>query len=401
MQKFSLCEQIVLESLSVALNTDKQIEINSELFNQADWDTVGLISSQHAVAPLVFDTISKYKENIPKEIFAKWYRHILKTLSDNSKVQSSQNELVEMLGQKTDYVILKGLAAAAYYPKPELRCLGDVDFLVKNEDLKKCQKNIKDNGYEEKIETACHICFTKGGKILEMHFEIPGIPDGETGEKVREFIEPIFDTHHSKNGFNAPSDIYHGIIILLHSAHHLINEGLGLRHLCDWACFVGATAAESFWEDLLPFLKEIGMLKFAKILTKISAEYLKITCPEWAMDTDSAVCDELMRDILTGGNFGRLDKSRSGSGMMMSSFKSNSSKKGKIQSLIRTLHSTMNSAYPILNKAPVLYPFIFIFRIIKYLFLMLLGRRPSLATASEKANERLAVYNKLEMFKVN
>ncbi len=400
MQKFSLCEQIVLDALSVSLNPDKQIKVDSELFNQADWDTVGLISSQHAVAPLVFDTILKYKDNIPKAIFAKWYKHILKTLSDNSKVQDSQNELAQMMGTK-DYVILKGLSSASYYPKPELRCLGDVDFLVKSEDFIESKNVLTDNGFEEKIETACHICYTKDGKILEMHFEIPGIPEGNQGEKVRNFIKPIFDTHSLKNGFNAPADMYHGVILLLHSAHHLINEGLGLRHLCDWACFVNSTANENFWDELLPFLKEIGMFKFAKVLTKICSNYLKTTSPHWASDVDSAVCYELMRDILTGGNFGRLDKTRSGSGMMMADIKSGSTESGKIRSLLKTLHSTMHSAYPILNKAPILYPFIFIYRIIKYLCLMILGRRPSLTAASKKADERVSIYNKLGMFKVD
>ncbi len=401
MHRFTESEQIVLKSLSAAINPEKQIELDNELLNQADWDTVGLISSHHAVSPMVFDFISNYREKIPNDIFRKWYNHILKALSSNAAVAETQEQLVYMLNGYFDYVILKGLAAAAYYPKPELRCLGDVDFLVRHENLAECEKIIINNGYKKHIETACHITYEKNGRMLEMHFEIPGIPHGESGKRVRKFVEPIFENIKTEGKFNAPCDMLHGVVLLLHSAHHLVSEGLGLRHLCDWACFVKSTANESFWNELLTFLSDIGLLKFTKILTKLCANYLNIDCPEWAKETDDAVCFELMQDVLSGGNFGVLDRSRSGSGMMISEHAKGGTRNSKIYNLLRTLHSTMYSACPVLKKAPILYPFLFVFRIVKYLVLMLKGKRPSLIAASQKADERKKVYNKLEIFEKN
>ena len=121
MHRFTESEQIILKSLSAALNPEKHIELNSELLNQADWDTVGLISSHHAVSPMVFDSIAKYRQVIPNDVFSKWYSHILKALSSNAATTETQDQLVDMLDGRFDYIILKGLAAAAYYPKSELR----------------------------------------------------------------------------------------------------------------------------------------------------------------------------------------------------------------------------------------------------------------------------------------
>ncbi len=398
MHRFTESEQIVLKSLSAAINPEKQIELDSDMLNRADWDTVGLISSHQAVSPMVFDVISKYREKIPNDIFRKWYNHILKALSSNAAVAGVQEQLVSMLSGNFDYVILKGLAAAAYYPKPELRCLGDVDFLVRHEDLARCERLLTDGAYKRYIETALHITYEKNGKMLEMHFEIPGIPHGTAGDRTREFVADILENTKTDSRFSAPCDMYHGVVLLLHSAHHLLSEGLGLRHICDWACFVKTTANKDFWQELLPFLNDIGLLKFTKILTKLCGCYLSIDCPDWADDADDTVCYELMRDVLTGGNFGRLDKARSRSGMMISE---NTKGDSKICSLLKTLHSTMYSACPVLKKVPVLYPFLFVFRIAKYLVLMLFGKRPSLVTASKKADERTTVYKKLEIFVKN
>lgn len=403
MRELSLSEKVILELLSKALNGNLQTNIDNEIIARADWDAIGLISSHHAVTPMVFDGLSQFKGAIPKDIYSKWYSHVLKILSQNAVVQSAQQELIDVLGGKYDYVILKGLAAAAYYPKPELRGLGDVDFLVAKEKVTEITDLIVNNGYINYLDNERHITFKKPNKMLELHREIPGVPYGEKGKTVNKFVSNIFEKSVQVtvlgSSFKMPADMHHGTVLLLHTAHHLVSEGLGLRHLCDWACFVNKTADNGFWQaEFLPFLKEIGMYNFACILTKTCAEYLKITCPLWAEAADEALCDKLMEDILTGGNFGELDKTRQGSGMMISEHAKGGTKNSKAYNLFRALHTSMRTVYPVLDKAPYLYPFIFVWRIIKYIFKMLKGERPSLISAAKKADERKELYDKLKIF---
>lgn len=403
MREFSLSEKIILELLSLSLNGNSNMKIDNEIMAQADWDTIGLISSHHAVTPMVFDQMANFKSVVSKDIYLKWYSHILKILSQNSVVQKAQQELTNLLCENYDYVILKGLAAAAYYPKPELRGLGDVDFLVNKEKANEITNLIVKQGYENYLDNGRHITFKKPGKMLELHREIPGVPYGKNGKTVNKFVSDIFEksVEISVLGatFKMPDDVHHGTVLLLHSAHHLVSEGLGLRHLCDWACFVNKTADKDFWQiEFLPFLKQIGMYNFAAILTKSCAKYLKIKCPVWAESADEKLADELMEDILSGGNFGELDKTRAGSGMMISEHGRGGTKNSKAYNLFRALHTSMNTVYPILYKAPYLYPFIFVWRIIKYLFKMFKGERPSLIAAAVKANERKELYDKLKIF---
>lgn len=401
MLELSISEKIVFELLSSAvINT--QPNIDEKTLTMADWDTIGLIASHQAVTPMIFDQMVKYKSVVPKEIFIKWYNHILKVLSQNSVVENAQKELTEILNDKHDYVILKGIAAAYYYPKPELRGLGDVDFLTPKAFVKPITQQIINCGYVMYADNDRHITFKKSGKMLELHRELPGVPYGKKGKTVNDFTKEIYKNSSIvsclNNKFKMPSPKHHAAILLLHTAHHLVSEGLGLRHLCDWACFVDKTCNDDFWQtEFIPFAKEIGMYHFASILTKTCSLYLKTACPEWAV-ADENVCDELMADVLSGGNFGEFDKSRKGSGMMISEHGKGGTKNSKAYNMFRALHTSMNIMYPILNKAPYLYPFIFVWRIIKYIFMMLKGERPSLIEASKKADKRRKLYNKLKIF---
>ena len=65
-----------------------------------------------------------------------------------SQILYAQDELVNLMEQhQIPIVILKGIAAAMYYPMPEYRSMGDVDFLVWEKDYRKAFDLMKKNGY--------------------------------------------------------------------------------------------------------------------------------------------------------------------------------------------------------------------------------------------------------------
>lgn len=63
-------------------------------------------------------------------------------------------------------VILKGCAAAIYYPEPHLRAMGDVDILVQHDKFESAMAILESNGYEY------HYGKDKDGNRLENQREI-------------------------------------------------------------------------------------------------------------------------------------------------------------------------------------------------------------------------------------
>jgi len=379
------------------------ITLEESDFDGADWEGIVKEAIAQAVPLVAFDAVAIYKRYIPEDIYSRWKNIAAGVLRKDFMVAQSQAVLIELLNNKYPYIILKGMAAGAYYPNPELRALGDVDFLINPAQQEEIEEILIQAGYQKSHgDHPNHVVFRKPGAHLEMHFEVAGVPYGWQGEAVRTFLKnAVFEPQKQVQDigeFNAPSDINHGLILLLHMQHHMLGEGFGLRHLSDWAVYVAKTYQESYWDEtLIPFLKKIGLFTYTAIMTKTSAKYLQIPCPEWAVSADNETCDEIMRDILTGGNFGQKDVNRAKSGMLISERGKSGTSHGAIYNLSHTLHMNV-LRMPCVKKVPILYPFIYIWKAIRFLFLSMIGKRPSLVKMAPEAKKRKSVYEKLAIF---
>ena len=384
-----------------------EISGKSELFEAelkaADWGEVLKEAKAQAVPIMAAQSAVKYKEYISD--FKEWELTAVKLHYYNFRACLEEQKLNKII-EGHPFCILKGMSAALYYPNPKDRCLGDIDFLVNCRDQKKAEKLLLENGYQNlNIANEHHVTFNKTGVHLEMHFEIPGIPNGNSGETVREYVKNLLDNTHTAEldnyTFPAPDDICHGLIILLHMQHHMVDEGLGLRHICDWACYLNKTKNDPFWQELLELFQKIGILTYAKVMTKISSMYFHINCPEWANDADEQLCEDVIKDVLKGGNFGKKDKLRSKSSLMIAKNEYTTSKLSKVSNLFWILHMAVMTNYPSVKKIPILYPVFYCYRGFLYAFRMLAGKRDSVFKMAPMAKERKSVYDRLHLFETD
>ncbi len=397
-------ESVLLHLLAVALGAQRP-PLTEAQCRDVDWAQVMRESIQQAVCPLVLEAASAYQAFIPPEVYERWFATTYAYLRNAHEVFRSQQHLTELMAQNGyPCIILKGTAAAAYYPQPEQRCFGDVDFLIDPTQREAVGAMLTADGYERRgLEHICHVVYRKEREHLEMHFEIAGIPFGEAGERVREYISgaerrPLTQSVGGID-FPAPQPRDHAMILLLHMQHHMLGDGLGLRHLCDWVTFVTRTADEPFWEtDALPLIREIGLDTYVAVMTKVGALYLDTACPAWAQGADEHLCAAVMEDILTGGNFGRKDELRAASGMLISERGKAGTRHGMVYNLAHILHGAVLLQYPIIKKIPILYPFIYVYKAARFCVLRLCGKRPSLMARVPYAIQRKNLYKQLKVF---
>ena len=396
-------QTVLLHLLAAALGTESQ-PLTDEVCRTVDWECVAKESMHQTVCPLVFEAASAYQAFIPPKVYERWFTLSFGYMRHAQMTFESQRRLGELLGDTYPFIILKGAAAASYYPQAERRCFGDVDFLIDPTQREAVEALLAADGYERwDSEHICHVVYRKGKEHLEMHFEIAGIPYGKAGERVRAYIDGAERRGREQTvgdvSFPMPSPRDHALILLLHMQHHTLGTGLGLRHLCDWATFVDRTARESFWQtDVLPLLEEIGLLVYAAAMTKTAAIYLHTACPPWAESVNEQLCGGLMEDILTGGNFGCKDDLRAASGMLISENGKDGTRHGMLYNLAHTLHEAVLLQYPIVKKCPILYPFIYVYKAARFCVLCLCGKRPSLTKRLPYAAERKKLYAQLKVF---
>ena len=328
-------------------------------------------------------------------------REILRPAGVRVKIAYSQEEMIRVMGDHP-YVILKGMAAAAYYAHPYQRLQGDVDFLVDKNELGELTALFEADGYENWLqEHDCHVVFKKPSSHLEMHFEVSGIPEGEAGRLTRAFFDgAVFHRHKvdlEDASFYAPDPLYHGAILLLHMQHHMLSEGIGLRHLCDWAAFVDRTQKMPFWEDLIAFLKEIGLFTYARVMTRTCHLYLGSACPPWAQ-ADEETCREVMEDVLTGGNFGRKDSVRSAGGLLISRHGKEGTGVSMPKKAWRTLTHSTALHYPAVKKHPILWGIFLPWRALQLARRVITGDIALRPRSVRAGKERRSVYERLHVF---
>lgn len=324
----------------------------------------------------------------------------------NIMIKNEHIELDRIMRKSSiPYVILKGCASAAYYPEPILRTMGDVDFFVSPENLLRAKAALEAEGFEtEDDETSLHYCYTKGDSVFELHFGINGIPNNDLGEKVRGYFSDIFEKSvKGEEGFIIPSHFHHGLIILLHTISHLTADGLGLRHLCDWAVFVSRFSNDEFCALFEAPFKEVGLWKCARLLTDCSVKYLGAPAKEFAGDIEVDLADAIIEDVFDGGNFGRKQEGREQQIKFISNRSDNTvDNKSVLTQLFVTLNYKAKKRYKFADKHTALLPIGWLGIIFDYIKLSLTGKRKNndIKRHLKIAQQRKNIYSKIDLFKV-
>ncbi len=404
--KISKEQQILLNLISLSINDQpNDLVLPKEELEGVSFVAVAKESIYQAVNMQAYSVASTYyKDCISGAVLNKWQEFAVNSTKSNLKVIKAQSDLVEILNEKGfKYAIIKGASASCYYNNPFDRILGDVDFLIDKKDRSKIEDLLVAKGYfKDPMAHISHVVFTKPNAHLEMHFEVAGLPENEHKSYVQNFVLPTVETAVKKsldgNEFLSPTSLYHGVIILLHTQHHLLGEGLGLRHLCDLAVFVSKTYKEDFWvNDLLPFAKNIGLYKFLSVMVKTCVEYLKIPRPDWLEDFVEPSPEEIMLDVFSSGNMGKKDEVRARSGMLIA--KKGNKKRGAIATLAISLHKAILLKYPFVKKWWILYPFVYLYKAVQNVIRIIFKKRTSITKMAPEAQKRQKLYDKLDVYK--
>jgi len=350
---------------------------------------------------------------VDKKLFPEFFLFYEEMLSQNMRIDYEHAEVHRLMTKaEIPYVILKGSASAAYYPEPMFRVMGDVDFMIDKSDLPKVDALLRACGYlpHESNDNDCHKLYHRKvhgiTSIIEVHWDPNGIPDGKMGEIIQGYLEDIITSAKpcpvSGAEYLVPTDFHHGLVILLHIAEHLINSGVGLRHLCDWAVFVAKFSDEEFCDMFEDKLKTVGLWRFAQLLTQLSVKYLCCPAKKWCGEGDDNYLQMLMADIMNGGNFGVKEKNRINQAKLMTSKGKGVDDTSLFKQFILTMNKKTRRSIPITAKIPVLLPIGWIYVGARHLVRIMKKTRPSINVKNmiTGATERKEIYREFRLFEV-
>lgn len=394
----------VYEKTVIALVANTLFQADVTLPSIIEWQEIIKEAELQSVLPLLSSC-----HLIPDEYRMSVQFKINATVANNLRIFYDHSEVHGLLSARgIPYIILKGCSSAFYYPDPIMRAMGDVDFLVSRKDFDSTGKILSSEDFTPWNENHnCHIVYRRDNTHLEMHFEPAGIPEGEAGEVVRELLADVFEKSRVTEvaGFEMclPSYFHHGLILLLHTMHHLTSEGIGLRHLLDWAVFVNNFSDEEFRVMFEEKLTRAGLWRTAQLLTLVSIKYLGITLKSCAGEADDELLENIMSDILSGGNFGVKDKERWKTGMIISNRgKGGIGKKRYLFQFFDTLNHIIYTNWPITKRVKLLLPIGWLFWGVRYQIRVLMGKRKqlNLNRMVSEADQRGSIYKEFHLYEV-
>jgi hypothetical protein len=373
---------------------------------EIDWREVYGESVSQTVTAVAFEGILRGAA-LPKEVachFLRTYQQIRRRNAENHGWHVYLGGLLEQNG--IPYRILKGAASARYYPKPSLRVMGDVDFLVPPEYVARATAVLERNGIRKwEKDVPPHIVFSNEKARFEMHYETVGIPRGKAGELIRGYTEDIFEAADTREsgGYAVPSPFHHGLILLLHTQHHMLSEGVGLRHLCDWAVFVNSFSNEEFSDVFKARLKAAGLWNFARVLSQTAVLYLGLLYRDWMGTADPSLCGALIGDILTNGNFGRKESHHGITGLFIAS-PEKSARRGGFWQFLYSAKALVEANNAFYKRHKLFLPAGLVYYAARYAARSVLravrGKhtRADFITSLKKGSKRNGIYRKLKLF---
>lgn len=350
----------LLREALFGLNTDKAIYTLPDETNPEFWNRVYAELKAQAVAGIIAPIAARHKE-IPENLRQEWAGLQKPYAIRYVQLAAGQAEtcrLLQSVGVRV--AVMKGMAAAIYYPVPEYRSMGDVDLLVSPKDYHKAVDLLKNNGYIIQGEEGerYHTAFFKYGILYELHRSPAGIHISNKGKLVANYIlsglDHIETNTLGQDQFPILPWKQNGMELIWHIRQHLYN-GLGLRQIIDWMMFVNYVLDDKNIQEYMPDLYALGLDQLAIVTTKMCQKYLGLRTDNitWCNEADENLCDRLMSFIMGQGNFGIKARDEK-TAKVLSGYSS-----PKI--MFRKLQEVGKTEWKILKKYPILKPVAFVY----------------------------------------
>ena len=321
--------------------------------SDVDWNAVVLESQNQAVLGLVCECLPNKETSEMQDI---------QMMAQYAKYTFEEDELIKLFDSHSiPIVIIKGAAAAVYYPFPYKRSFGDMDFIVPEAYLEKAVCVLRENGYcriSEKVDEFRHIEFEKNDYLFELHHRF-SYDDLDIERYIIEGIDNRIIGCIDDHKFPMFPPLTNGLILLYHLRSHL-QKGLGLRQVVDWMMYVNSELNDDYWCSAFKSLvDEIGLTDLAVTTTYMCQKYLGLSNSiTWCQKADESLCDILMESLLSSGNFGIKRGSEIKTEKTVTAIK-----KEGIFSYLQKAGKHNWTAY---HNHPILKPFCWIYQIFRY-----------------------------------
>ncbi len=318
---------------------------------------------RHKVLPLLYDVLDQQLTEEEQRILD---RETQKTIAQFWRLFHFTKRACAVLENAgVTVAVLKGISAANAYPLMEYRKSGDVDLLVRTEEMDRAEHALEAIGCKRASlqDSLHHVAFESlDGIEIEVHtlFAEP-FDNKEANQKLEQFsrdaLNHIVQTEIEGTVFPMLEPAWLAFSLVMHMLQHYLRAGFGLKLLTDWTVFWNENGSEELKAEYTAMVSELKIDGFSDLVSSACVEFLGLS--ESCMPgnrTERNLCEAFLNEVFAGGEFGHDQSSR------MVALRKNS-----LLEYVREFHHQMRLNYPDLSSYIPLWPGLWAATLIRFL----------------------------------
>ena len=266
------------------------------------WERIYRMAADHGLSAVVWDGICRLPaaQQPPRETRIRWALSAEKLEERYRHQQQTASKLAARFSEEgLRMLLLKGLGLSRDYPLPEHRECGDIDIYLYGES-DKGDRILHEIGAPPYFDVPKHSEYVWDGVLIENHRTILNVRRNRTERELNAVLVRLLEkegTHGLAPGIQAPRATFNAIFLIRHAAVHFQKEGIVLRHLCDWACFLTRHWDEIDHALFRTAMEDYRMDRFADLMTAAAVEYLGAEVP--GPECEAGMLGRFMEEVLT------------------------------------------------------------------------------------------------------
>lgn len=295
--------------------------------SENDWLRLYDFASRQAIVGVVCEGLNRY--NIPgsapsEAIVDQW---VIKMANIERKNQYTNKVTAQLVKQVENdgfkCCILKGQGNNLLYPNPYSRMSGDIDLWMAQtgdfaKDTKRILKYVRSKNPKGKT-IYHHIKYGYFNKVeVEVHYRPSFLNNLLYNHRLQKWFMEQADTQFSNRAelpdnagtIAIPTPEFNAVYQLVHIYQHVINKGVGLRHIIDYYYVLMSLKDKQQMDATLRYL---GLEKIAGAVMWVLNKMLGMEEAYMITAPDERLGRVLAREIMNSGDFGKQSKGSSAS----------------------------------------------------------------------------------------
>lgn len=341
-------ERGILTLVRNAVNGEKR-----PLPKDFDYKQAYEFGKKHQIIPLLYYGGAHIEDFVNSSVGTTFLMTTMK-LASFSENQLKEIALLQDSFEKNgiEYMKLKGANLKALYPLGEMRLMSDADILIREKQMPQIKDALIELGYEYKAHSDYEWIWQKPELALELHKGLVPVYQKDLYAYFGDGWERAVRVEGKSEYAMSKEDEF--VHLFAHLVKHYRDAGVGIKHFVDIYAYLNSN-------------KDVNM-EYVELTLKKLKLYdffvnVKNTVNAWFCDTElDEISEFITQKVFESGVYGQKLASLTAAKLREKKQGKKRTGLGKFFVHIFPTFITMRSLFPVLDKAPILLPFMWVWR---------------------------------------